>query len=86
MQAEKKIKKASEKCNKHNFQLSPLHDRCYFQRNTVVSFCKKSGHSGGKIKNQKTDKKDCLDCCVFNLDKNHTTYSFVLNSEKVRAT
>lgn len=47
-----------------------------------VSFCVEPRDKNSK-KNQKFREGGCLDCPIFNVDRNHATPTFILPSEKV---
>ena len=68
-------------CESHNFWLKPKENHvCYYQQAINAKICSSSycqGSSSGK------NGRSCYEGPIFNRDKNFSTPSFIVNSERV---
>ena len=75
----KKAKKTNSNCEDHLFSLKAKQNFCRFNQAASISFCDQL-KDRNRTKTKKCKNSSCLDCPVFNKDKNFATPTFILNS------
>lgn len=74
-------KKKTAKCELHEFLLKPRGEYNLHPQYLQVSFCQQQLDKERKQQSDPSGK--CLNCPVFNFDRNFATPTFILTSEKV---
>lgn len=75
----KKLKNIDPQCDEHLFTLKPKQNYCRFSQTATLSFCQQTKDKN-KNKANKCKNTPCLDCPIFNKDRNFTTPTFILKS------